>query len=341
MIIVITNISDLAKAPEKLQAFNNIIMAFGEGKHVLWMPSSTISEIIESNTIHGRNLSILHELKDSSRISKSILEQFEFFVEVDFTNNVSSGFCEPNRLVISYSHYIDSAAVQLPIFVAENLCDIDFYLLGSKVYLRKVKLLSSHEVRFRPINGGGNTTIVSFEQNLKSNELVLCILDSDKNHPAAGIKETAARFANYPLGWGSNYWLHILQCTEAENLVPWKVAEGILSKNPDPTYQQFLALTTETRRYFDHKKGLTYLDAVASDKHYGVEFWSAHLPENHNAEQWICAPLGSKFLEKCIEAMNKTSIHKLTEMIDERDELYLKLCKMVASWGVGPKRAIR
>ena len=341
MIIVINDVSDMAADPDKIQAFSNILMAFGEGKHVLWMPSKKVLEVIESGEFSGRNLKILHELKDSARLTKSILDEFDFFIDVNFTTRSSTGFVEPNRLVLSYLHFIDSASVQLPVFVAENLSDIDFYMLGSKVYLREAKLLSAYDVSFRHIAGGGNTTITSFRYNLSRNELVLCILDSDKKHPAAGVQTTAARFSNYPLGWGVNYWLHILECTEAENLVPWRVAEAVLSEIPGAVFQKFLQLTPEIRRYVDHKEGLTYSDALDTDARHGAEFWGAHFSEDFEPEAWICEPLGARFLEKCIEYMSGITIHKLAEMIDERDMPYVNICRMVASWGIGPKRAIR
>lgn len=341
MILVINDLPGLVADREKIKALNNIIMAFGEAKHVLWMPSKKITEVIESGIVTGHNLQILHELKDGSRLTKSILGCFDFFVEVDFTNNNSTGFSPPNRLIISYTHFVDSSSVQLPVFVAENLSDINFYVLGSKVHLRNNKLLSSHTVKFRHVGGGGNTTISSFDYNLSQNEMVLCILDSDKCHPSAGLKDTASRFTGYPLGWGLIYWLHILDCTEAENLVPWKVAEEVLSETENCCSEKFVGLSEDIRRFADHKKGLRFSEAIAADILHGAAFWSERIPENLDPQTWICEPMGPKFLEKCIDLMRGITVHKLAEMISERDASYMWLSRMVASWGVSPKNAIR
>lgn len=341
MIIVINDLPGIAGHRDKVKAFNNILMAFGEGKHVLWMPSKKISEIIESDVVGGYNLQVLHELRDQSRLTKSILERFDFFVDVDFSSDRSSGFVAPNRLLVSYTQFIDSASIQLPVFLAENLSDINFYLLGSKVYLRNNKLLSSYDVKLRHVSGGGNTTIDSFKYSLSNNEMVLCILDSDKNHPSAGLKDTAARFSPFPLGWGMIYWLHILHCTEAENLVPWRVAEAVLSGEDSQVYEKFLLLNEESRRFADHKKGFSYSDALKADEFHGVEFWSAHIPKTFDPQGWICEPMGPRFLEKCIELMRGISVHKLSEMIGERDGAYMWLSRMVASWGISPKSSIR
>ncbi|WP_277591336.1 hypothetical protein [Pseudomonas chlororaphis] len=341
MIIVINDLPEIVNDGDKIKALNNILMAFGEGKHVLWIPSKKISEIIESEIVVGYNLQVLHELKDQSRLMRSILDSFDFFVDVDFSSDKSPGFVSPNRLVISYTHFVDSASVQLPVFVAENLSDIEFYIFGSKVYLRNNKLLSSHDVKFRHVSGGGNTTVESFEYSLRAKEMVLCILDSDKNHPSAGLKDTAARFSAYPQGWGLIYWLHILDCTEAENLVPWKVAEAVLSENQNFNLETFLILTEDTRRYIDHKKGFRFYDALAADALHGSDFWSARLSRDVDPQAWICEPMGSRFLEKCIELMRGISIHKLSEMVDGRDKSYMILSRMIASWGVSPKSAIR
>ncbi len=341
MIIVINDVPGISVDPAKSKALNNILMAFGEGKHVLWMPSKKITEIIESGLIVGHNLQVLYELKERSRLTRSIIDNFDFFVDVDFSSPHSSGFVAPNRLVISFSNFVNSASVQFPIFLAENLSDIDFYIFGSKAHLRDAKLLSSYDVRFRHVSGGGNTTINSFVYHLSQNELVLCILDSDKNHPAAGLQNTAARFSAYPLGWGSNYWLHILDCTEAENLVPWRIVETVLSETPGFNCEKFRALSPELRRFVDHKKGLTLSDALAADALHGSVFWGAFFSEEADPQSWIFEPLGNRFLEKCIEQMRQISVHKLSEMIGERDELYMNISRMVASWGIGPKSAIR
>ncbi|MHC5132345.1 hypothetical protein ACYSTU_14485 [Pseudomonas glycinis] len=341
MIIVINDLPGLVGDRDKVKAFNNLVMAFGEAKHELWMPSRKISEVIESGVVAGYNLQVLYELKDRSRLTKSILECFEFYVEVDFSTENTLGFVAPNRLVVSYSNFMDSASVQLPLFVAENLSDINFYLLGGKVYLRNKKLLSSHDVRFRSVGGGGNTTVNSFEYSLSQNGMVLCILDSDRTHPSAGLKDTAARFSAYPLGWGVIYWLHILECTEAENLVPWKVADKILSEQAGYNCEAFLGLTDEMRRYADHKNGLMVSDALAVDSLHGIDFWASRLSEGLDPSSWVCQPMGSRFLDRCIDFMREITTHKLAEMVNERDASFMWLSRMVASWGVCPKNSVR
>lgn len=340
MIIVINNLHDAIESEDKMRAFNNIIMACGEGKHVLWMPSKKLSEVISAGVVSGYNLRVLHELKDNARSSRSILEDFDFFVEVDFTSDVSIGYSGINCLRLSYLYFVDSASVQLPVFVAENLSDIEFYMIGSKVHLKDLKLLSSYDVKFRQSPGGGNTTINSFRYHLGVNDLVLCILDSDRKHPSDGVKETAARFAEYAPGWGRNYWLHILNCTEAENLVPFRVAQEVLSENGDVVHDRFLRLTPDARRFVDHKEGLTLAQARAADLRHGVRYWEAFVLAGE-AEVCICEPLGQRFLEHCINYMKGMTTHKLSEMIGDRDRAYIDICRMVASWGVGFRRAIR
>lgn len=341
MIIVINDLPGLVGDRDKIKAFNNLVMAFGEAKHELWMPSKKVAEIIELDIIAGHNLQILYELKDRSRLSRSLLECFEFYVEVDFSATETKGFVAPNRLVISFVNFIDSASVQLPLFVAENLSDVDFYLLGGKVYLRNNKLLSSHDVKFRHVGGGGNTTINSFEYSLSQNEMVLCILDSDRTHPAAGLKNTASRFSAYPVGWGVIYWLHILDCTEAENLVPWRVAEKILSEQAGYDCNRFLNLTEDVRRYADHKNGLKISDALAVDALHGENFWTARLSADLDPDSWVCQPMGAHFLDRCLDLMREVTVHKLAEMVSERDASFMWLSRMVASWGVSPKNTVR
>lgn len=342
MIIVINNIPGLLESPDKLRAFNNILMSFGEGKHVLWMPSKKIEEIISQKIISGYNQQVLYELKERSRLTKSLRDDFDFYVDVDFEADNEYFLVDSKKLTVGYVHFIDSSSVQLPVFIAENLSDINFYELGSKVYLKEHKLLSQYDIKFRKVSGGGNTTINSFELHCQQKDLLLCILDSDKKHPSQGVKDTAARFSDYPVGWGDRYWLHILDHTEAENIVPWRIADRALGSISASTQEQFRGLSPGLRRYLDHKEGMRVGEALSMDDRHNSNYWRGILPAGKQPEEWICEPMGQRFLDKCLALMGEMSVHKLSEEIDrDRDTEYMCIARMVASWGIGLKSAIR
>jgi|LIDZ01.1.fsa_nt_gi hypothetical protein len=343
MMIVIRKAHGLLGDADKIRALNNILMACGEAKHILWMPAKEIDSIIDGNVIFGYQLNVLVYVREQSRLAKAQVKNFDFHVEVDFDNITPPHYVAPGKLVVSYSHFLDSARVQPPVFVCENLSDIDFYILGAKARLHELKLLSEYDLKFEKVGGGGNTTVVSFEYHLNNEKLVVCVLDSDREHPKAAIKETAARFDPYDKGWGRGYWLHILDCTEAENLVPWKIAEEALHRvGNNAARDQFLALTPETRQYLDHKEGLKYTAALLLDKDKHGKHWSNLLDGDPEDDYWICQPLGSTFLDRCITIMQEMSIMKLYEMLDShKDQAYIEICSMIASWGICYKKKIR
>ncbi|EPF65939.1 hypothetical protein [Pseudomonas syringae] len=343
MMIVIREAKGLVGDADKIRALNNILMACGEAKHVLWMPAKEIEKIVDSKTISGYQLNVLSYIKEQSRLTKTLISDVEFYVEVDFDGKAPPHYTMPNKLLVSYEYFIDSAYVQPPIFVCENLSDIDFYMLGARNHLYDLKMLSEYDLKFEMVGGGGNTTINSFQYHFDNKKLIICVLDSDKAHPNANVKDTAARFAAHAEGWGRGYWLHILNCTEAENLVPWSIAEYVLDVVGLKTAaQQFTALSPAARQYLDHKKGLMYSEALGLDKSYHHKHWSGLIGDAQETDHWICQPLGPSFLDRCITTMQGMSVMKLNEKIDHnKDKEFLTLSSMVASWGISYKKAIR
>lgn len=343
MMIKINNIVELAQNEDKIRALNNILMACGEGKHVLWMPAKLADQIIQENVISGYELNVLYFVREQSRLARAHLDQLDFHVEVGFDEPAPIEFFAPRALRISYDYFVDSAHVQLPVFVCENITDIDFYIMAGMVFLNNSKLLKEYTLKFLKVGGGGNTTISSFENHLHNNSLVICILDSDKSHPKALLKETALRFHAYEKGWGQRYWLHILDCTEAENLVPMKIAQEALHQvGANGALQKFKDLTPKVRQFLDHKEGLTFSSALDLDRTLNAPHWSTFYREDDEGDYWISDPLGSNFLDRSVEIMGGMSTKKLAEHFDvDLDSQLLSLASMVAAWGIGYKKSIR
>ncbi|RON81593.1 hypothetical protein [Pseudomonas fluorescens] len=343
MMIKISNVVGLAQNEDKIRALNNILMACGEGKHVLWMPAKLADQIIQENIISGYQLNVLYFVREQSRLTKAHLDQLDFYVDVGFDEPVPIGFIAPRTFRLSYDYFVDSARVQLPVFVCENITDIDFYVMSGMVFLNNSKLLKEYALKFLKVGGGGNTTICSFENHLRNHSLVICILDSDKSHPNALVKETALRFDAYEKGWGQRYWLHILDCTEAENLVPMRIAEEALHQvGANAALQKFKALTPEARQFLDHKEGLRFSAALDIDRTLNAPHWSTLYEEDDEGDYWISDPLGSSFLDRSVEIMSGMSTKKLAECFDvDLDNQLLSLASMVAAWGIGYKKSIR
>lgn len=342
MIVVVRDFPDFASSDEKIRAITNILTCCGEGKHVLWMPSEKATELIESGVFTNYPLRVLYYVKEHSRLTKVLVDKFQLFLEIDFLNPYAFGYAGDGRMVIGYRKVMDTESLQSCKFLVENLSDSDFYKLGANSLLYKERLSSQYSIKFRCENGGGSTTFNVFERLTSAQELVLCILDSDKKHPLGPLGDTASRFNNIEKGYGPGYQLDILSCTEAENLVPYSVAREVITTTKPECLDAFGRVTPELREYADHKVGLSQDVAIELDELHGGEHWGSLISSSPPRNGEICPPLGDKFLVHSIKYMQELSIAKLCENIDPTlDGQLLKVSSRVASWGIGLKHSIR
>lgn len=342
MIIVVRNFPGFSESTEKIRALTNILTCCGEGKHVLWMPSDKAEELIQSGEFINYPLRVLHHIKGQSRFTKSLTERLRPYLEIDFESPNTFEHTGEGRMVIGYQRVMDTEALQSCKFLVENLSDSDFYKLGANSLLHRERLSSEYSIKLRSENGGGNTTFTVFERLIAAQELVLCILDSDKKHPNGPLGDTASRFNQVGKGYGSGYQLEILTCTEAENLVPFSVAKEIIARNKPDCLDSFERVTPEFREYADHKTGLSQETALRLDETHGVNHWGHLISSRPPRNGEICPSLGERFLNHSIEHMQLLSIAKLCESIDPiLDAKLLKISNHVASWGIGLKNSIR
>lgn len=342
MIIVIDKIDEALIDNDKIRAIENILRAFGEGKHVVWMPSDIASQLIESGKFANYSLRILYELKDRSRLTKSLLNDFEFHLHITFDDADTLEFAKPDKMIAGFKRVIDSGHLQETVFITENLNDAHIYEHGSKSFLILKKLYSEYDIKFRKLNGGGNTTIDVFNEELADERFLLCLLDSDKKHPKGKLGDTAARFNDVKHGYGEGYYLEVLSCTELENIIPYKLVKEVISKYKPDALDEFNKVTKNLRKYSDHKKGLTIKDALTLDRAHNHQHWAKLIQDLNLENETICPALGDNLLSHCINFINKESLHKFCEYIDSNSDTdWINISRKVASWGIGLKRGIR
>ena len=342
MIIVIDKIDEALTDNDKIRAIENILRAFGEGKHVVWMPSDIANQLISSGKFANYSLRILYELKDRSRLTKSLLRDFEFHLHITFDDAEILEFAEPDKMIAGFKRVIDSGHLQETTFIAENLSDAYIYEHGSKSFLILKKLYGEYDIKFRQLNGGGNTTIDVFKKELEDERFLLCLLDSDKKHPKGKLGDTAARFNDIKHGYGEGYYLEVLECTELENLMPYKLVKEVISRYKAETLDGFEKVTSDLRKYSDHKKGLTIQDALTLDETHKHPHWAKLIEGLDLTDGIICPALGDNLLSHCIDFLKTESLHKSCEFIDSNlDAEWINISKRVASWGIGLKRGIR
>lgn len=342
MIVVVRDFPDFIGSEEKIRAITNILTCCGEGKHVLWMPSGKAAELIESGIFSNYPLRVLYHIKEQSRLTKVLIEKFQLYLEIDFSNPNAFRYVDNGKMVVGYKKVMDTGSLQSCKFLVENLSDSDFYKLGASSILYREKLSSQYCIQFRCENGGGNTTFSVFERLTSAQELVLCILDSDKTHPLGSLGDTASRFNHIDKGYGPGYQLEVLTCTEAENLVPFSVAREVITNTKPECLDSFGRVTPEFREYADHKVGLRQEMALELDERHGDEYWGRLIASNPPRNGEICPSLGDRFLTHSIDYMQQLSIGKLCESIDSTlDAKLLRISNCVASWGLGLKNPIR
>ena len=126
----------------------------------------------------------------------------------------------------------------------ENLNDAKWYLWLGRAYARLKKpgaLSAENDVYVRCRGLGGSTAKAEISQEAANDDQpVLCILDSDRDHPSApvgGTARLALEYVDEALKSGAAHLVHveILKARDVENLFPLKVVESVADK-ADPWF---------------------------------------------------------------------------------------------------------
>lgn len=341
MIILINNQLDLTNdAQGKIRAIENILIAHGECRHVVWMPVDIIQNLINQKRLGEYSQRILYELKSFSLEARGIENAFNFHVEVDFNNGTALENIN-NKINIGYKHFINSMSLKKSMLLAENLRDAEIFSLGAEAFLFNEKLYRSYTISLENISGGGSTTYDAFVKLEKEENFFACIIDSDLKHPNGPIGSTAKRFSHIAQGLSGKRLLRILNCHEVENIIPLAVVKEATNGTIEDSLIFRLGKINPDRAHPDHKSGLSVTQARELDEKHGSDYWQDYYPHENNGRSWIVPPLGENLLSNCLQLMLKCSVEKLAEYISpELDALWLQTSQDVASWGVAMKRAI-
>lgn len=339
MIIIVKSVSDFSHdASYKLRALENLLCAYGEGRHVLWMPVEVVELLILEPRFSEFAKRVLYELKSAVLETRKIENLFAFHVEIDFDNSFRFEG-ERSVLKIGYRKVVQSGMLQKAIFLTENLRDAQVYFTGAEVFMVKNRLLASYQVGLDLQPGGGSTTFDLFEKLRGEEKLFLCLIDSDKEHPRGPLGSTAKRFNGSGKGLNTGYYLEILPCHEIENIIPVKIVKEVLSKDFEMGALFAREDCDRYRKYPDYKFGLNVLRARLMDETHQLDFWRAFY--DLQDEEWLCAPMGEGLLDGIHDFMGQLSLHKLAEYFDyEIEQEWGRITKIIASWGVGMKRSL-
>ncbi|WP_024682737.1 hypothetical protein [Pseudomonas syringae] len=331
IIKIIESIDFSSDSQNKILAVENLLKAHGEGKHHVWMPIGVVQELSRVQELGYFSKRVLDELIGQVNERRFIHADFLFYACVGFEDKHRLQFLD-GVLHIGYHHLIDSSSTQESILLTENDLDGEAFLWGAKTYLHKHKL-SSLNITLEIQPGGGNTTVNSFNRLSRGKRFFACIIDSDKEHPKASLGTTAKRFNKVNQGFEGKWYFEILKHHEIENLIPFSIIKSVagdLCKNGyvfDPEFYSY-------RVYPDHKMGLDLKQAASHDRDHGDDYWSCF--SGLETESVICPKFGDDLLRRSVDFMSTLSPKTAIQHIDDNfDSEWMRISKLVASWGVG------
>jgi len=339
MIIFVREISNISSLnPTQEAALERLLWTYGRGIHVLWMPVDLVEELLTLTCFSSYAKRALYELKSAAVFSKNLLEsEFNFRIVIDFSTRHALRL-DRNELIAGYENALDERFLLEPVMLTENEIDAAIYQSFSNAFFSDRKnLRTSYTLKLEAQGGGGSDTVKKFARYLEEKRPLLCFIDSDKKHPKGCFGATSQHFNKYPKGLNAGYYLEILNVHEIENLIPVSLINLLY---PDHSYGAIYnnPACRKYKGYPDHKKGLTVKDAKEQDETYQDNFWREfyHLEDNAN----LCGTF-SNLIQKTKNYLEKTTPHKLRELLDDRldAELY-NISRTVTDWGISMRRTL-
>jgi hypothetical protein len=344
-----------------LKCFENLLLGYIEGNHLLFIKPQTVEKI---ERIYG-------SLMDEKTKARFIHYQEKFMFESKIAYNLVNYAIKivPNNIeekeekhinkMIGYLHtdkFLTSATIQKTVFLGENPEDAEIYKIFAEEYLRYKN--SNLKVQLRIENGGGNTTTDVFRRKIEDGvDFCLTILDSDKKFDNDIIGETAKRIKRETNDiLTPKVYYHIEEkCRELENILPKKFyyKKYASDVNKKPIFDKLDSLNTIDNKliyYFDMKKGLKHFDIrkfsqlshITEDKitytNSPVCSIDSFCERRENCQCFIIKGFGNHILRDFIQ-FYQNNCDELKIIINS-SKYYLKkiwiyLGRLVFSWGCG------
>ncbi len=223
--------SDLTDEHPLAIALDIIANANREGCHVVFSDRDVADHLLSIGAaLSGRTKQALKHIYNRAT-------QLAEFAEIAYVKLLVGDFSEIShekignqRLIKVPANSINSALLQKPYLLVENLDDAIFYRFITEQLNDELNSLGT--VAFEPYNGGGNTTGDVYDHIKGTAErLCLCIVDSDRRFPGASPGETASKVEASdrirPSALAESY---VLPVCSIENLIPFdflrKVFQG-------------------------------------------------------------------------------------------------------------------
>ncbi|MGP3249893.1 hypothetical protein ACTVP2_07900 [Serratia marcescens] len=349
-----------------LLALENLLKGFAEGKHIILAPRMFLSNLSSCEKFGEMTRNQFVEAYRGQMEYQALQEYVNFYVELDFS---LQGFFygwsvigAKDILSVSSDFFGDSKSVQKVGVICENPNDADFYQIIAIHYSKMISGQIRCPVAFNAINGGGGSTKDIFDRKVEDKDIVLCILDNDKNHPKAPVGGTCKIFK------GARHvetgMIKIIDAHEIESLIPLETIRDVVSKNGvnEPQekamtfWEELVEYDESVKYYFDHKGGIDLPTVFKLDSKYG-EYWLPLIKRNHlssesecvEREECRCTPpclqidgYGSNILPQTVEHVRYGNVHAYSPQLTEHmKSLWLDIGRVFFSWCCAPARRVR
>ena len=344
-----------------LKCFENLLLGYIEGNHLLFIKPSTVEKIenIYADLMDDRMKSqFIYYQEKSMYESKGAYKLVSYAIKI-VPNNIKEEKVKHFKKTIGYLHtdkFLTSATIQKTVLLGENPMDGDIYKIFAEEYLKYKN--SNLKVQLKIENGGGNTTAPTFKRKIENGEeLCLSILDCDKKFPEDKFGETAKRIRRETASLVTpKVHYHIEErCREMENMLPEAFYFKQYKDKISVLFQldSIKTIAYELSFYIDMKEGL---------KHYDIGQYTGSLINNMSiisfeskptcANNFYCTKkdkckgivlegFGNNILRDFINFYN--NCNQELELIINSSSRYLKkiwihIGRLVFSWGCGQER---
>jgi hypothetical protein len=205
---------------ETINAINVLAKSRQEGKHLIVSSRENIEFLLDSGFLNRNSESVFLRVLSNITQYGSITKHLSHIVHIlPYSYEYSYNEGTPNIIHIPIEHFSDTSSVQSTLLLTEDLEDASIYTIIARYYMTKrgIKLQLSSELS----HGGGNNTSDQYEYYQSNfDRFVLCIVDSDKNHPTDSLGDTASCILRIDDDDVPFCYFHVLDAHEVENLLP-------------------------------------------------------------------------------------------------------------------------
>ncbi len=353
--LVNCNSADYECDEQKQLALSNILRTHGLKKNIVISDRKTLVDILASKVFSRIDKTYAEDILNTRREHGNLKKKLILHAVIDFQYNGISCNTADNRTAIrvGYNFFIDPDKAGAVSLLTENGQDFRFYNKMAEFYSEHISELNL-KVKFKERLGAGSHSKPEFDRITSENEILLCLVDSDKKHPKSAEGSTSRKFTINDRKVTGLSLAKVLDVREIESLIPTAIIEKIIIPSISGKIDTLDEIKKHNenkplfRSYFDHKEGLTLKSAIELDTKHGG-FWVDILSINDRFSSKKCLNSGScddckmcpkidgfgdSLLRNSVIELEKFNLRKLRLNLDE----YLKphwteIGELLVGWG--------